>query len=443
MADATPNARSDAATASTVSSFTRGLFSYGRIEPTARITTSIVHPSFTRKVSYLSSFTVCLRSVGQSERISGRFFGMTSACTKCRKSLRIDWLTPPARGNRVTPSTDPFPAPEHSPMAPATDATEPAFGDDLTVHPPDRPRRRRRHLGDRPGRRRTASSALVFAGHAGDPAWELGDSRISKLRVQQAGRPCAVVFHFDRGLDVPAQDTAARAVVDSSPRGWPTTSSGEAETLFRHEGRRGGWPRRLTTAAEPTPEIDMTTNKQTTKRPTKKPATAKKLGLDAAARVLAESGGSMTTKELIDAMAAKKLWASPAGKTPAAHPLLSFVAGEIGSKGKSARFKKGGARPVRRHRHDRQGSEDRRREEVGSKTENGEASEGHEGSEPEGHGTDSASGGHPNPPPNLPRPEPPADLTPTTAPLDRTTNPVEAANAGETVLLPTPGPTGR
>ena len=76
------------------------------------------------------------------------------------------------------------------------------------------------------------------------------------------------------------------------------------------------------------------------KAPKSKPAKPKKLSaLDAAAQVLAEGGGSMTTKELIEAMAAKKLWESPNGKTPAA-TLYAAILREIATKGKEARFKK-------------------------------------------------------------------------------------------------------
>jgi hypothetical protein len=55
--------------------------------------------------------------------------------------------------------------------------------------------------------------ALVFAEHAENPEWELGDSRISKLWVQRlADRK--VVFNWDRGSDVPAADTLTQAIVD-------------------------------------------------------------------------------------------------------------------------------------------------------------------------------------------------------------------------------------
>jgi len=67
---------------------------------------------------------------------------------------------------------------------------------------------------------------------------------------------------------------------------------------------------------------------------------AKKLSaIDAAAKVLADAKGPMNTKEMIDAMAAKKLWKSPGGKTPHA-TLYSAILREINTKGKDARFKK-------------------------------------------------------------------------------------------------------
>lgn len=70
------------------------------------------------------------------------------------------------------------------------------------------------------------------------------------------------------------------------------------------------------------------------------PAPAKKpSALDAAARVLAEAGGSMTTKELIEALAVRKLWVSPNGKTPAA-TLYAAILREVTTKGTASRFRK-------------------------------------------------------------------------------------------------------
>jgi hypothetical protein len=83
--------------------------------------------------------------------------------------------------------------------------------------------------------------------------------------------------------------------------------------------------------------IKAATKKQSKKE---KPAAPKKLSaLDAAAQVLSENGGSMTTKELIETMAAQKLWESPNGKTPAA-TLYAAILREITTKGPASRFQK-------------------------------------------------------------------------------------------------------
>ena len=72
------------------------------------------------------------------------------------------------------------------------------------------------------------------------------------------------------------------------------------------------------------------------------PATAKDKplsALGAAARVLSENGQPMSCPELIQAMAAKGYWTSPAGKTPAA-TLAAAIAREIKVKKDQSRFRK-------------------------------------------------------------------------------------------------------
>ena len=61
--------------------------------------------------------------------------------------------------------------------------------------------------------------------------------------------------------------------------------------------------------------------------------------LAAAARVLSENGQPMTCPELIQAMAAKGYWTSPAGQTPAA-TLAAAMAREIKVKKDQSRFRK-------------------------------------------------------------------------------------------------------
>jgi hypothetical protein len=74
--------------------------------------------------------------------------------------------------------------------------------------------------------------------------------------------------------------------------------------------------------------------------PPSKSSPAKKLSaIAAAARVLNETGRAMTCPELIDAMAAKRYWTSPGGKTPAS-TLYASIYQEIKTKGKDARFRK-------------------------------------------------------------------------------------------------------
>ena len=69
-------------------------------------------------------------------------------------------------------------------------------------------------------------------------------------------------------------------------------------------------------------------------------AKGKKLSaIDAAAKVLTDTKQAMNAKELVEAMAAKKLWTSPGGKTPHA-TLYSAILREINTKGNDARFKK-------------------------------------------------------------------------------------------------------
>ena len=95
------------------------------------------------------------------------------------------------------------------------------------------------------------------------------------------------------------------------------------------------------TVNEPaTPDAPAKEKKAKGKAKPAKAETAKKLSaLAAAARVLADSSEPMNTKAMIEAMAAKKLWSSPGGKTPQA-TLYSAILREISVKGKESRFRK-------------------------------------------------------------------------------------------------------
>ena len=78
-------------------------------------------------------------------------------------------------------------------------------------------------------------------------------------------------------------------------------------------------------------------------KPKAKTAIAKKSkrtsALDAAAKVLAEAGEPLNTKQMIEAMSEKGYWTSPGGKTPHA-TLYSAILREINGKGSDSRFVK-------------------------------------------------------------------------------------------------------
>jgi hypothetical protein len=79
--------------------------------------------------------------------------------------------------------------------------------------------------------------------------------------------------------------------------------------------------------------------KKTAKAKDNTAATGKLSALDAAAKVLQESGQPMNCQEMIHAMANKGYWTSPAGKTPAS-TLYSSILRELKAKAKQARFQK-------------------------------------------------------------------------------------------------------
>jgi len=74
-------------------------------------------------------------------------------------------------------------------------------------------------------------------------------------------------------------------------------------------------------------------------RAKKEPKEKRISGLDAAARVLQESGQPMTSKEMVEAAESKGYWKSPGGKTPHA-TVYSAIIREIKVKGAEARFTK-------------------------------------------------------------------------------------------------------
>lgn len=91
-------------------------------------------------------------------------------------------------------------------------------------------------------------------------------------------------------------------------------------------------------SVSPTPAEDRTA--ATADSPSEPTAPAHKLSaVDAAAKVLEESGQALNCQELIATMAARGYWSSPKGRTPAA-TLYSALLRELQTKGEQARFVK-------------------------------------------------------------------------------------------------------
>jgi hypothetical protein len=88
----------------------------------------------------------------------------------------------------------------------------------------------------------------------------------------------------------------------------------------------------------PAPEVPPAAEKPT-KTPKAEPKPKKVSALDAAAKVLGETGKPMTCQEMIEEMSRKKYWSSPNGATPHA-TLYAAILREIKTKGKEARFQK-------------------------------------------------------------------------------------------------------
>lgn len=129
-----------------------------------------------------------------------------------------------------------------------------------------------------------------------------------------------------RSYEAPADADAAGANV-GEPVASAATAPGEGDApAATPDNNHPGKPRERKRAEKPAKA--------------KAPKEPRKDGcLTIAARLLAESKEPLGTKALIEEMAAKGLWTSPGGKTPAA-TLYAAIVREIGTKGKDARFRK-------------------------------------------------------------------------------------------------------
>ncbi len=137
---------------------------------------------------------------------------------------------------------------------------------------------------------------------------------------------------------VPADPTAMPEAIAREQT--PTTDTQAEEAPPSEPSQRASTPPEQTAEQ---PETPSAVSKQPRTRKAKKATDdgqEKKLSaLDAAAKVLGETGKPMSCKEMIEAMAARGYWTSPGGKTPQA-TLYSAIAREITTKGANSRFVK-------------------------------------------------------------------------------------------------------
>jgi hypothetical protein len=159
-----------------------------------------------------------------------------------------------------------------------------------------------------------------------------------------AEAPTPAVADEDLHAEVSQPDAAAGEV---APGGMPTTDAVPADALPSE-------PPQPEAANAETALTEATTAETALAPKAKKPrrrkvaqagadgaGSTKLSALDAAAKVLGETGGPMGCKELIGAMAAKGYWSSPGGKTPDA-TLYSAILREITTRGDASRFRKAG-----------------------------------------------------------------------------------------------------
>jgi hypothetical protein len=132
--------------------------------------------------------------------------------------------------------------------------------------------------------------------------------------------------------DKPRRTKAAKTEAVSAA----TPTQAEAAPAGMTEAPVVATPEASPSAPEPPRAASAATRAETAAQP----AETKKLSvLEAAVRVLAETGQVMSCPELIAAMAARGYWGSPRGRTPAA-TLYSSLLRELQTKGEQARFVK-------------------------------------------------------------------------------------------------------
>ncbi len=157
--------------------------------------------------------------------------------------------------------------------------------------------------------------------------------------IEQAAAPEQPVADCAPIAPTPVQDPAAKPAA-AEPRPAPAEPTIPVEHPVAEPAQPTAATASLATVVPemPTP-APAKPKRQRQSTAATEPKEKKLSALDAAAKVLGESGQAMTTQEMIDAMALKGYWSPPGGQTPAA-TLYSALLRELKTKGDQARFLK-------------------------------------------------------------------------------------------------------
>ena len=190
-------------------------------------------------------------------------------------------------------------------------------------------------------------------------AWDEGE-QVTWRRDSLAGRPIEILADDEDQAAPAAAPEPTEPPAPETPPAAPETAQEPPGGAASHSAPTTVETPRAAAEATPAPEPPIPTADATDSPPAPageptptagkpkrrrqdaaEPQVKKLSALDAAARVLAETGAPMGCKELIGAMAGKGYWMSPGGKTPAG-TLYSAIVREIAMKGDLARFTKVG-----------------------------------------------------------------------------------------------------
>jgi hypothetical protein len=222
------------------------------------------------------------------------------------------------------------------------DATNLATGKKVRIKSPQRLRAEVKADGAKPAEVADAVGAAVDAEHLKGIA--AADQENARMRDEREASPDGMT-ESERAMAASAAKKTACPNCGSTE----VTEDGDCAKCYEPNvaGKKGKRAKKATSSPTAA-KGGKKAAKGTTKAKPKKAATRAKQGdqkakkpsgLDAAARVLAESKEPMTCREIVEVAAKKGYWTSPGGKTPHA-TIYSAMIREIATKGKEARFKK-------------------------------------------------------------------------------------------------------